>query len=232
MKVFGYTRKKAFNHVDVTHEPETVLTFCNAFQNTPPDSLICIDECAFYVGEQGKVGWAPKGRRLIVKASRTLRRTKYTLVMAISASGIVHHEILDHNCKKVDFIGFIERMNAPTGSTLLMDNIAFHHSKETKNAVALKGWTQLFIPPYSPRVNPIENVFGVIKRKYRSLCTKLISPQSAQQCKEMFEGVLEQIGFLHPYFRHVSVFVAKTILDGGIGFSGYDDGSFVRVIVV
>ena len=69
------------------------LNFCNAFQNTPPDSLICIDECAFYVGEQGKVGWAPKGRRLIVKASRTLRRTKYTLVMAISASGIVHHEI-------------------------------------------------------------------------------------------------------------------------------------------
>jgi len=55
LKVFGYTRKKAFNHVDVTHEPETVLTFCNAFQNTPPDSLICIDECAFYVGEQGKV---------------------------------------------------------------------------------------------------------------------------------------------------------------------------------
>ena len=129
-------------------------------------------------------------------------------------------------------VRFIERMNAPTGSTLLMDNIAFHHSKETKNAVALKGWTQLFIPPYSPRVNPIENVFGVIKRKYRYLCTKLISPQSAQQCKEMFEGVLEQIGFLHPYFRHVSVFVAKTILDGGIGFSGYDDGSFVRVIVV
>ena len=47
----------------------------------------------------------------------------------------------------------------------------------------------------------VKNMFGVIKRKYRSLCKKLMSPQSAQQCKEMFEGVLGKIGLLHPYFR-------------------------------
>jgi len=63
--------------------------------------------------------------------------------MAISKNGIECYTILDHNCKKVDFIEFIDQVASiiPQGKRLLMDNVAFHHSIETVAAVKKAGFT-------------------------------------------------------------------------------------------
>jgi transposase len=92
------------------------------------------------------------------------------LLLAVSASGIVGYEVLDHNCRKADFVRFVQALDVQPGTALVMDNIAFHHSKEVAAAAQLKGARLLFTPPYSPRGNAIENVFGVLKQEYRSRC--------------------------------------------------------------
>jgi transposase len=54
-----------------------------------------------------------------------------------------------------------------------MDNVSFHKSQIIKNTSKDKNYNLLFIPPYTPECNPIENVFSVVKNSYRKRNTNL-----------------------------------------------------------
>jgi transposase len=62
----------------------------------------------------------------------------------------------------------LRQLALPPRTVLLLDNVRFHHSAESRVAAAEKGFDLLFVPvpPYSPWFNPIETVFSVIKRHY------------------------------------------------------------------
>lgn len=214
----GWTRKKCHSVINRSHPASLITEFCSQYKSCQ-DSLICIDEAGFHVGDHNRYGYAKRGSRLNVKAAHTLRQRKYTLIMAINSSGIVHYEVLDHNCRKTDFISFVKAIQAPAGSTLLMDNIAFHHSKETKKAVSEQGFNQLFIPSYSPRFNAIEYVFGYLKPRYRSICP----PQSdaSFDYKGAFVSILQPAFDFRSYFSHVSRSVDDARSDPE-NFMGYD----------
>lgn len=49
-----------------------------------------------------------------------------------------------------------------------MDNAKFHHSRCVRDPISEAGIRLLYLPPYSPQLNPIENLFGVLKNRYRS----------------------------------------------------------------
>jgi hypothetical protein len=66
LKKAGYTRKTACRVVNKVHEPTAVMTFCQQYQ-AAGDDIVCIDEAGFYVGEQGRMGYALKGKRLNVQ---------------------------------------------------------------------------------------------------------------------------------------------------------------------
>lgn len=220
----GITRKKAFRVVDAQHDLEKVLGFCRQHVAIG-DELVCIDEAGFYVGEHGRYGYMSKGQRLNILAGRTMRRTKYTLLMAIAKSGVVHYKILDHNCKKADFITFISELPVAPGSALLMDNIQFHHSKDTVEAVRLKGCTQLFIPPYSPKFNAIENVFGTIKSRFRHQCPQ--APSKDVNYRQIMVDLLNEFKFtdLSAYMDRAtghSRDALSAATSGGPAFFGYE----------
>jgi transposase len=108
----GFAWKKAFRTVVPKHDPQRVQAFCEAHLSCR-ENLVCIDEACFYVGDHPKRGYSQRGRRLTVATSRTVRRTKYTLLMAVARTGLVHYKILDHNCKKPDFVQFIGELDVP-----------------------------------------------------------------------------------------------------------------------
>ena len=185
----GFTHKKAFRNVDYTHTIPVVQGFCDGYLQS--DQIVCIDEAGLYIGDHCKKGYSKIGCRLRVKAGRTLRRSKLTLLLAVSANGIVGYDVLDHNCRKVDFVRFMETLDVMPGTTLVMDNIAFHHSKEVAEISNRKGTRLLFTPPYCPRGNAIENVFGVIKREYRSLCPPNSTSHDACDYASLLYALLE-----------------------------------------
>jgi transposase len=74
-----------------------------------------------------------------------------------------------------DFVRFFTKIPLPRGSVILMDNLKAHHSKEVEEVFNQKGYIALFTPPYSPRCNPIEKIFGIFKPMYRSRCIDLTS---------------------------------------------------------
>ena len=71
LKNEGFTRKRACRIVDKVHDAAAVLSFCYRYQ-AAGDDIVCIDEAGFYVGEQGRMGYSPRGKRLNVKMSRTM----------------------------------------------------------------------------------------------------------------------------------------------------------------
>ena len=127
--------------------------------------------------------------------------SKLTLIPAVSVKGIVHYKILDHNCKKVDFVQFVSELHVKQGTVAVLDNIQFDHSKETISAFDSVGIRLLFVPPYSPEFNAIENVFSLLKRKYRCACP--IIPDVA----ELFDyrNALKMIIDAHDVSQHVDL---------------------------
>lgn len=225
VKQLGWTLKKAFRTVNCKHDSQSIKTFCDSFLGVTDDDIVCIDEAGFYVGETRRSGYAKRGKRLKVLASPSLRCKKFTLIMAISKVGIKSYKILDHNCKKADFIQFIKDLDLPRGKVLLMDNIMFHHSKETREAVQIKGFSQLFIPKYSPKFNAIENVFSTVKGMYRKLCPPSCDP--GFDYKAAMKLVLSSDWNFSNYYRHIRNLVQQThdaiIDDPEYIFSGYDE---------
>ncbi len=120
----GFTRKKAFKVVNAEPDLDRVSTFCRQHLQTPLGDVVCIDEAGFYIGDHPRMGYASIGRRLNIIHGRHLRRSKFTLLMAIKTTGVVHFKVLDHNCKKADFVEFIKELPVPVGSALLMDRPA------------------------------------------------------------------------------------------------------------
>ena len=125
------------------------------------------------MGDHARYGYSRKGNRIHVPSSKTLRKSRFTLIMAISSAGVVHYEVISGNCNKESFVSFINDLpfNLVKDKTLVMDNVAFHHSKATLDAIKDKGCYVLHIPPYSPRFNAIEYAFSQIKHTYRSICS-------------------------------------------------------------
>lgn len=68
------------------------------------------------------------------------------------------------------FNGWLEKCLLPElrpGQVIIMDNAAFHKSKKTKELIESASCRLLFQPPYSPDLNPIEQQWAVLKRKFR-----------------------------------------------------------------
>lgn len=219
IKAVGFTKKKAFRTSAAPHDEQRVLQFCRDYQNNR-DDVVCIDEAGFYVGDHPTRGYAPKGRRLHVASNPSLRRRKLTLIMAVERSGVVHYDISEENCNKSRFIAFVKSLPSASGTVLLMDNVAFHHSSESKQALRAKGYSALFIPPYSPRLNAIENVFSVLKRCYRANCPT--SFDTSFDYASLLLSSIECFGSCSQFFDRVDRLVGDTLANGARAFCGVD----------
>lgn len=211
MSRIGISRKKAFRSVNYSHDLGTVSRFCIDLLAT--EDVVCIDEAGFYLGDHGKYGYCRVGDRLRIMAGKSLRRSKLTLLLAISRRGIVGYKIMDHNCRKPDFVSFVNDLDVHPGSAIVMDNIPFHHSKETLDVLGRKQLTPIFTPPYSPRGNAIENVFGVLKTEYRSRCPP--SPTEAFDYESLLLALLDSWAStdLSKYIDRTKAWARQTLAD-------------------
>jgi transposase len=225
-KRLQWTMKNVSRKVNYNYDNANIKAFCNSINTIGDGDAIFIDEAGFYVGDHPKKGRSKKGTKLTIETSKTVRRKKFTLIMAISSEKIISYQILDHNCKKTDFIAFIKQLEAPKGATLIMDNIPFHHSKETCAMMKERGFKSLYVPPYSPKMNAIENVFGVLKPMYRQRCPPKIDEHF--DYKELFIDVITSFQkynlkkFVDKIIRIANQTIASIENDNYFKYSGYD----------
>ena len=114
-------------------------------------------------------GWAPRGRRLHAKVPYGHWRTM-TFLAALRCDRIDAPCVLDQPVNGQSFTDYVEQCLVPTlspGDIVIMDNLSSHKRPAVRAAIRRAGARLLFLPPYSPDLNPIEPVFAKLKHLLR-----------------------------------------------------------------
>ncbi|MEY2942832.1 MAG: hypothetical protein RLY97_846 [Pseudomonadota bacterium] len=114
-------------------------------------------------------GWAPKGQRLHAKAPYGHWKTM-TFLAALRCDRIDAPCVLDQPINGASFLDYVEQCLVPTlssGDVVIMDNLSSHKRPAIRTAIHSVGARLLFLPPYSPDLNPIEQVFAKLKHLIR-----------------------------------------------------------------
>lgn len=131
-------------------------------------SFITVDKS---IGTKHK-GWAPRRRRPR-QVKRFHRGRRLQILPAYTQDGIIHFRVYEGSTDAGIFEGFIEELLpycAPwpnPRSVLIMDNASFHRSERIQQMCDEAGVVLLYLPPYSPDLNPIEEFFGELKTYIR-----------------------------------------------------------------
>ena len=119
-------------------------------------------------------GWCPIGKRLLAKAPYGHWRTM-TFLAALRCDRVDAPCVIDGPINGASFLAYVEQILVPTlqpGDVVVVDNLASHKSQAVNNAIRATGARLLFLPPYSPDLNPIEQVFAKLKTLLRKANTR------------------------------------------------------------
>ena len=116
-------------------------------------------------------GRAPQGQRLVLPCPYA-RGSKYSIISAISISEVIAALYTSGSVDSNVFLHFLEYSLGPnlkSNQTVILDNVSFHKVKGVKELIKSSGAQILYLPPYSPDLSPIENMWSKIKSYLRKL---------------------------------------------------------------
>lgn len=160
------------------------------------ERLVFIDETWVKTNMAPLRGWAPKGERLEAKVPHGHWKTS-TFLAALRNDRIEAPWLLDGPINGDSFLRYVEEVLVPTlkpGDIVVMDNLGSHKGKAVRQAIRAVGAKLLFLPKYSPDLNPIEQFFSKLKhhlrdaaeRTFETLCNaigKILPNVSADECR-------------------------------------------------
>jgi transposase len=137
-------------------------------------------------------GRSPRGRRLVDKAPHGHWNTM-TFLAALRHDRIDAPCVFDGAINGERFRAYIEQALVPTlrkGDVVIMDNLGSHKSQAVRQAIRGAGAHLLFLPKYSPDLNPIEQVFAKLKALHRNAPERAVENVSDRigQCLDAFSA--------------------------------------------
>lgn len=139
-----------------------------------PGRLVFIDETSVTTKMTRLRGRSRKGDRLRAHAPFGHWGTQ-TFIAALRCDGLSAPWIIDKAMNRAAFDTYIETQLAPTlsrGDIVILDNLAVHKSEKAAECLRQKGAWFLFLPPYSPDLNPIEMAFAKLKAHLRTAAAR------------------------------------------------------------
>ena len=121
-------------------------------------------------------GWAPRGDRLTVKVPHG-HWTTTTFLAALRHDRIEAPWLLDGPIDGENFQIYVEKVLLPTlrpGDIVIMDNLGSHKGKAVRRLIRSAGAKLIFLPKYSPDLNPIEQVFAKLKHLLRKAAARTV----------------------------------------------------------
>ena len=134
-----------------------------------PSQLVFIDETWVKTNMAPLRGWGTRGRRLKAYAPHGHWKT-LTFIAALRHDRIDAPWVIDGPINGESFLAYVEQVLVPAlkpGDIVIIDNLGSHKSKAVRRAIRAAGATLFFLPPYSPDLNPIEQVFAKLKHLLR-----------------------------------------------------------------
>ena len=121
-------------------------------------------------------GWAPCGRKLLAKVPQGHWRT-LTFLAALRCDRIDAPCVIDGPINGESFQAYVEQLLVPAlrpGDIVIVDNLGSHKGKAVRRAIRAAGAKLFFLPPYSPDLNPIEQVFAKLKTLLRKAAERTV----------------------------------------------------------
>jgi transposase len=134
-----------------------------------PDRLVFIDETWASTNMARTHGRAPRGQRLRASIPHGHWKTT-TFVAGLRLTGMVAPMVLDGPINRIAFEAYVEQVLVPElrpGDVVIMDNLSSHKGPLVRQMIEAADATLVFLPPYSPDFNPIENAFAKLKALLR-----------------------------------------------------------------
>lgn len=173
----GYTRKKVVRPAIERNEAER-STFMLNLLDYPPDYYVVTDESAFSRDTTSRdYVYALRGQRAR-RREYFIQDSRMSILPAMCLDGIINLSVIEggHNAESFSLFvdSTLDYMNPYPGprSVLVMDNCPIHHAEEVEALVDERGMRLLYLPAYSPDLNPIEEAFSCIKayaRRHRDI---------------------------------------------------------------
>jgi transposase len=128
-------------------------------------SLVFVDEMGTNTALSPLYAWAPTGERASCSVPRN-RGPNTTLLSSMTLEGMGTSLAVEGATNREVFETYVQRVLAPTlrpGQVVVMDNLTAHKGDRVKELIEERGCELLYLPPYSPDFNPIEEAFAKIK---------------------------------------------------------------------
>jgi transposase len=135
-----------------------------------PARLVFIDETGLSTKMSRLRGRSPRGERCRSGVPHGHWKTT-TFTGALRLSGMTAPMVLDGAMNGVAFRAYVEQVLVPTlapGDIVILDNLPAHKAEGVRQAIEGAGCRLLYLPPYSPDFNPIENAFSKLKALLRA----------------------------------------------------------------
>jgi transposase len=133
------------------------------------ERLVFVDECSTNTSLAPLYAWSPKGERALCSVPRNWG-ANITLVASMSMGGMGRCLAVEGPTTREVFETYLERVLVPSlrpGQVVVMDNLSSHKGGRVKGLIEERGCELLYLPPYSPDLNPIEEAFAKIKALLR-----------------------------------------------------------------
>jgi transposase len=138
------------------------------------ERFVFLDETGATTAMTRLYGWGPRGERLVDAAPSGHWKTT-TFVAGLRSAGVIAPCVLDGPMTGEVFRAYVEQMLAPSlrrGDVVVMDNLPAHKVAGVREAIKAAGASLLYLPPYSPDLNPIEQLFAKLKALLRKAAAR------------------------------------------------------------
>ena len=139
-----------------------------------PERLVFVDECGTHTSLAPIYSYTPRGERLRLSVPRR-RGKSTTLLLSMTLWGMGPSLAVEGATTARLFESYVQKVLAPSlhaGQVVIMDNLGAHRPKRVRELLEERGCELLYLPSYSPDLNPIEEAFAKIKHHLREACAR------------------------------------------------------------
>ncbi|WP_318855663.1 IS630-like element ISRm10-1 family transposase [Sinorhizobium meliloti] len=175
----GWTFKKKTAHALEQDRPDVLKrrrVWFDGQLDLDPEKLIFIDETGLSTKMARLRGRALRGERCRAGVPHGHWKTT-TFTGALRLTGMTAPFVYDGAMNGNVFLAYVEQVLLPTlqaGDVVVMDNLPAHKTSGVRDAIERAGAKLMFLPPYSPDFNPIENAFSKLKAMLRGRAERKI----------------------------------------------------------
>ncbi|NBV29598.1 IS630 family transposase [bacterium] len=155
--------------------------FQERIKHIAKERLVFLDESGIDTFVSRHFGRAQRGEKIQGEISGK-RYARKSFIAAKVGSKIIAPMIFEGTCNSELFETWVEKVLVQElipGQLIIMDNATFHKSAKTKKLIEQAGCQLLFLPPYSPDLNPIENFWAYLKKRIREIIDNFMTLEQA-----------------------------------------------------